>query len=51
MVNVVTKSGTNTFHGGAFEFDRNREFNARNFFSPEKDFLKRNQYGSMAAVR
>ncbi|MBI4910114.1 MAG: TonB-dependent receptor [Acidobacteria bacterium] len=45
MVNVVTKSGTNSLHGGAFEFVRNRVFNARNFFSPERDRLQRNQMG------
>jgi len=32
IVNVVTKSGTNSFHGNAFEFVRNAQFNARNFF-------------------
>jgi hypothetical protein len=46
MVNVVTKSGTNEFHGGVFEFVRNRKFNARNFFSPVQDFLQRNQFGA-----
>ncbi|MDQ1472059.1 MAG: hypothetical protein QOJ99_3539 [Bryobacterales bacterium] len=45
VVNVVTKSGTNTLHGSAFEFVRNAAFNARNFFSPTLDQLKRNQYG------
>ena len=45
MVNVVTKSGTNELHGGAFEFVRNRVFNARNFFSPTTDRLQRNQFG------
>src|ERR1700682_758982 len=44
-VNVVTKSGTNEFHGDAFEFVRNAYFNARDFFSPERDSLKRNQFG------
>jgi hypothetical protein len=44
-VNVVTRSGTNQLHGGAFEFVRNRVFNARNTFSPTQDFLKRNQFG------
>ncbi len=45
VVNVVTKSGTNAWHGDAFEFVRNRAFNARNFFADKKDPLKRNQFG------
>jgi Carboxypeptidase regulatory-like domain len=45
VVNVVTRSGTNQWHGNAFEFVRNREFNARNFFAATTDPLKRNQYG------
>jgi len=44
-LNAVTKSGTNEFHGTLFEFIRNYKFNGRNFFSPTKDFLKRNQFG------
>lgn len=46
VVNVVTKSGTNDWHGGAFEFVRNRVFNARNYFANAKDPLKRNQFGA-----
>lgn len=46
MVNVVTRSGTNEFHGGAFEFVRNRKFNARSFFARDVDNLKRNQFGA-----
>ncbi len=46
VVNVVTKSGTNQFHGGAFDFIRNEKFNARNFFAPKRDGLKRNQFGA-----
>lgn len=45
VVNVVTKSGTNEFHGSGFEFVRNAEFNARNFFAAKRDLLKRNQFG------
>src|ERR1019366_5880615 len=45
VVNVVTKSGTNSIHGDLFEFVRNGDFNARNFFAPAQDTLRRNQYG------
>ncbi|HEX4273807.1 MAG TPA: carboxypeptidase regulatory-like domain-containing protein [Bryobacteraceae bacterium] len=44
-VNAVTKSGGNQFHGDAFEFLRNGDFNARNFFATSRDSLKRNQFG------
>ncbi len=43
--NSTTKSGTNRFHGGVFEFLRNDKFDARNFFAPTRQILKRNQYG------
>ena len=42
---MVTKSGTNQIHGSLFEFVRNGYFNARNFFAPQADTLKRNQFG------
>ncbi len=45
VVNIVTKSGTNVLHGSAFEFLRNGAMNARNFFAPRQDTLKRNQFG------
>ncbi|MGB6945385.1 MAG: carboxypeptidase regulatory-like domain-containing protein [Bryobacteraceae bacterium] len=41
----VTRSGSNNFHGDAFEFLRNGDMNARNFFAPTRDTLKRNQFG------
>ncbi len=45
IVNVVTKSGANDFHGTAFEFLRNTLLDARNFFSPERSFYRQNQFG------
>lgn len=45
IVNIATKSGTNEIHGTAFEFLRNGALNARNFFAPTHDNLKRNQFG------
>jgi hypothetical protein len=43
--NATTKSGTNQFHGGVFEFLRNNIFDARNYFSLTRAILKRNQFG------
>lgn len=51
VVNIITKSGANNFHGDAFEFLRNAVFNARNTFADPtvkdqgRDQLKRNQFG------
>lgn len=47
VVNVVTKSGTNNWHGDLFEFVRNGAFNARNYFADKVDPLKRNQFGGV----
>src|SRR5204863_2096482 len=44
-VGLVTKSGTNEFHGNLFEFVRNGKFNARNAFATKRDTIKRNQFG------
>jgi hypothetical protein len=43
--NIVTKSGSNKFHGGVFEYLRNNEFDARPFFSPSKTHLRYNDFG------
>ena len=45
LVNVVTKSGTNQFHGDVFEFLRNPNLDARNFYSGSRAVLHRNQFG------
>jgi hypothetical protein len=45
LVNVVTRSGTNSYHGSAFEFIRNNYMNATNFFATSKDTLHQNQFG------
>ena len=44
-VNVVTKSGSNQFHGEAFEFLRNGDLDARGFFAKGAEDLKQNQFG------
>jgi hypothetical protein len=43
---LVTKSGTNEFHGSAFEFLRNDALDARNFFDARKFSLRQNQFGA-----
>src|SRR5215467_8249910 len=45
QINVITKSGVNKFHGSAFEFLRNRSFDARNYFSSARDDHKQNEFG------
>jgi len=45
LVNVVTKSGTNQFHGDVFEFLRNTNLDARNYFSQNRGAFHRNQFG------
>jgi hypothetical protein len=55
VVDVVTKSGTNQFHGAAFEFFRNEALNAKRWAPPgttaAKDPLDRNQYGAAIGGR
>jgi outer membrane receptor protein involved in Fe transport len=45
IVNQVIKSGTNAFHGDAFEFFRNDVLNARDYFLPARTSFKRNVFG------
>ena len=45
QVNVITKSGANRFHGSAFEFLRNKSFDATRYFTTVKDDHKQNQFG------
>lgn len=45
VVSIVTKSGTNQWHGDAFEFLRNTSLDATNFFTHAPDGLRRNQFG------
>jgi hypothetical protein len=45
QINVVTKSGTNAYHGDLFEFVRNTGLDARNYFSPTRGAFIQNQFG------
>ena len=45
QINVITKSGTNDVHGDAFEFLRNTDLDARNYFSPTRGTFIQNQFG------
>jgi hypothetical protein len=48
VMNAITKSGTNGFHGDVFEFLRNDDMDARSFALPTKSALHRNQFGFTA---
>src|SRR5437868_12037654 len=45
IVNVVTKSGTNAFHGNIYEFFRNKSLNAKGYFDAEKPTFIQNEFG------
>jgi len=45
VMNSITKSGTNGFHGDAFEYIRNEKFDATKYFDTSKAELRRNQFG------
>jgi hypothetical protein len=49
VISAITKTGTNQFHGSAYEFIRNSALDARNFFDPPTvPPFRRNQYGGSA---
>jgi Carboxypeptidase regulatory-like domain len=51
VVNAVTKSGTNSFHGDVFDFLRNGDMDAIQKGTPLRDSLKRNQFGGVLGGR
>ncbi len=50
VINAITKSGTNTFHGSAYWFLRDEGLDARNFFDITKPPFHRNQFGASGGV-
>src|SRR6202521_2158639 len=50
VINAVTRSGTNAFHGDVYEFLRNSALDARNFFDGQIPPFKRNQFGGSAGA-
>ncbi len=48
VINAITRSGSNSLHGSAYEFLRNDALDARNFFDKAKPPLRRNQFGASA---
>lgn len=47
LTQIVTKSGTNRFHGSAFDFLRNTAFDARNYFASERPPVHQNDFGGV----
>src|SRR5438874_6890802 len=45
VINILTKSGSNQFHGSGFEFGRHERFDSRLFFAQGKPLNRQNQYG------
>jgi len=48
MINFVSKSGTNGYHGSLYEYARNDAFDARNFFAAKKQIYKQHDFGGTA---
>ncbi|HZQ55574.1 MAG TPA: TonB-dependent receptor [Bryobacteraceae bacterium] len=48
QINIISRGGTNQFHGALFEFDRNNFFDARSFFQASVAPLRQNQFGFVA---
>ena len=45
VINIITKSGGNQFHGSGFEFARHEKFDSRLFFAQDKPLMRQNQFG------
>jgi Carboxypeptidase regulatory-like domain len=50
-VNIASRSGANSFHGEAYEFLRNNDLDARNFFAPTRGVYRQNQFGGTFSGR
>ncbi len=48
VITFVSKSGTNQYHGVAYDFLRNDDFDARGFFAPTRSIYKQNDFGATA---
>ena len=48
MITFASKSGTNAFHGTAYDFVRNDHFDARGFFATQRSVYKQNDFGASA---
>lgn len=51
VINIITKSGTNNFHGTAYEYIRNDALDARDFFALVRPELRQNQFGGSLGGR